>query len=634
MITRLCSIAIALCIVRPAAATVNVYYNYQNGVAARASWIAAAFDFTLLNLLDYPDATSVTTQYASQGITFVDGFDFVESNQSFADGQGMWGGGDEIRVRFSEPMHAIATNFIGIVRFILYDKGVEVYQSTDFFAPSGGTFAGLVSDVPFDSAVIVDVTGEVYIDDLYFGPPVTNLPPVIPVTRAIRQGQAATYGGRPITIGTLGAPFTDSNGQPGFVGSTSTPGESFVWFNDAIQFLSSDERNSTLSGRGSSMGFSDDGEFVYETTSDGLDAIYSSRGVLLAAGDPTPAIPGTFVQQSSLPVMTAGGMAYWLLRYSDSVGGAEIGRAMVRMDVSRRGAAIEKVNGSGDIVDGYPISATSPSIFGVSRNGAHLIQTMSLDGPASGHRSRLVIDGTVALRGGDPTGIGNNWGFFYTPSINDRGEYAFVTFPNSTPSLSALGINGSIVLSEGEAIDGIALGTSISGTSISNDGIVAAVVYTHLLGKALLVGDAADFSDAKAILQNGDLVDFTGDGVADAGVIDLNAANNLGPGVSFSNDGAVFIEVDLLDIGSLTPYEAILRLDIAPHPACMANIVQIGGSANSVDTDDLLAVISAWGPCPAAPLPCPANIIAVGGSANSVDTDDLLAVISTWGPCP
>ena len=47
--------------------------------------------------------------------------------------------------------------------------------------------------------------------------------------------------------------------------------------------------------------------------------------------------------------------------------------------------------------------------------------------------------------------------------------------------------------------------------------------------------------------------------------------------------------------------------------------------SSSVDVTDLLAVISAWGPCEE----CDADIDASG----SVDVTDLLAIISAWGPC-
>ena len=47
-----------------------------------------------------------------------------------------------------------------------------------------------------------------------------------------------------------------------------------------------------------------------------------------------------------------------------------------------------------------------------------------------------------------------------------------------------------------------------------------------------------------------------------------------------------------------------------PLTHCPANIVVSGSSATQVDIDDLLAVISAWGACPAPPFVCPANIVA------------------------
>jgi hypothetical protein len=46
-----------------------------------------------------------------------------------------------------------------------------------------------------------------------------------------------------------------------------------------------------------------------------------------------------------------------------------------------------------------------------------------------------------------------------------------------------------------------------------------------------------------------------------------------------------------------------------------------------VDIDDLLAVILAWGPCPAPPSPCAADLTGDG----QVNIDDLIAVILNWG---
>jgi hypothetical protein len=55
----------------------------------------------------------------------------------------------------------------------------------------------------------------------------------------------------------------------------------------------------------------------------------------------------------------------------------------------------------------------------------------------------------------------------------------------------------------------------------------------------------------------------------------------------------------------------------------------------SVDVDDLVAIILAWGACPT-PCPgaaCPADVAPLGGNC-AVDVDDLIAVILGWGDCP
>jgi hypothetical protein len=60
----------------------------------------------------------------------------------------------------------------------------------------------------------------------------------------------------------------------------------------------------------------------------------------------------------------------------------------------------------------------------------------------------------------------------------------------------------------------------------------------------------------------------------------------------------------------------------------------IPGDANgdgSVNVDDLIAVILAWGPCPPGPAPCPADIEPFPGGDGDVDVDDLIAVILNWG---
>lgn len=59
------------------------------------------------------------------------------------------------------------------------------------------------------------------------------------------------------------------------------------------------------------------------------------------------------------------------------------------------------------------------------------------------------------------------------------------------------------------------------------------------------------------------------------------------------------------------------RLDVCP--------ADLSGDG-AIDFTDLLAVLSAWGPC----TDCPADL----DESGAVDFADVLAVLGTWGPCP
>jgi hypothetical protein len=68
-------------------------------------------------------------------------------------------------------------------------------------------------------------------------------------------------------------------------------------------------------------------------------------------------------------------------------------------------------------------------------------------------------------------------------------------------------------------------------------------------------------------------------------------------------------------------------------PPALASVIVSGphtpdvNCSGQVDVDDLIAVILAWGACPAPPAPCPADV----NSSGAVDVDDLIAVVLNWG---
>lgn len=68
--------------------------------------------------------------------------------------------------------------------------------------------------------------------------------------------------------------------------------------------------------------------------------------------------------------------------------------------------------------------------------------------------------------------------------------------------------------------------------------------------------------------------------------------------------------------------------DITGTSTTMIGTCQGDTDANGfVEFDDLLVVLSTWGPCPDC---CPGDV----DGDNEVDFDDLLIVLSQWGPCP
>jgi hypothetical protein len=83
--------------------------------------------------------------------------------------------------------------------------------------------------------------------------------------------------------------------------------------------------------------------------------------------------------------------------------------------------------------------------------------------------------------------------------------------------------------------------------------------------------------------------------------------------MAFGPDHALYVSL----------HEANMILRVGPD--CPADI----NTSATVDVDDLIAVILAWGDCPAAPAVCAADIDFSG----SVDVDDLIAVILAWGSC-
>jgi hypothetical protein len=144
--------------------------EFQND---KQGWLDAAGEHTTIDFTGFPEGTWITEQYAYLGTHFVDGADLIQETEIGYPQDG-WGliGFDEIRVTFDEPIYSIGADFPGGARFDLYWQGVPIHFSPFFGGSGPGQFGGLVSDEPFDEVRIWDIDLAVFVDNLYFGPPI------------------------------------------------------------------------------------------------------------------------------------------------------------------------------------------------------------------------------------------------------------------------------------------------------------------------------------------------------------------------------------------------------------------------------------------------------------------------------
>jgi len=137
-------------------------------------WHAVAGEHTLIDFTEYGHGTILMDEYAHLGVTFSSpGVLVLESGAFPPDGHGITGA-EETELVFDGPRSSFGVTFPGTIVFDLY-LGVEVVSLNHIYLSDGaGSFAGLVSDEPFDTVVLRSFStgAQPFIGDLYFGQPV------------------------------------------------------------------------------------------------------------------------------------------------------------------------------------------------------------------------------------------------------------------------------------------------------------------------------------------------------------------------------------------------------------------------------------------------------------------------------
>lgn len=145
--------------------------------AQRDEWFDDVGGITNVSTVDftgYPDFTPVTDQWDYLGINF-SGFVVTGGPSFFGYPNDGWGARGEpfIHLTFERPMQWIAADFPGNLKFQLFNNGQLFHTTQTLGGPGFDWFGGLISDTPFDQVRIYDPLDDlVFLDDLYFGPPI------------------------------------------------------------------------------------------------------------------------------------------------------------------------------------------------------------------------------------------------------------------------------------------------------------------------------------------------------------------------------------------------------------------------------------------------------------------------------
>ena len=169
------------------------------------------------------------------------------------------------------------------------------------------------------------------------------------------------------------------------------------------------------------------------------------------------------------------------------------------------------------------------------------------------------------------------------------------------------------------------------GVDVSWNGVpLGEIDVTDLIPPDLISGDGSSPGPAPTVLSNLPIeADGDGDGSIDIAanlLMDILAKGQGHLGVTDVYLGSVWVDLGW-PIGVVEV--EITRIYVSGHidvvtatPPCEGDINTDG----TVDVNDLLTVIAAWGPCKG----CAEDVDANG----VVEVNDLLAIIAAWGPCP
>ncbi|MEO1088351.1 MAG: hypothetical protein AAFY88_29315, partial [Acidobacteriota bacterium] len=299
--------------------------------------------------------------------------------------------------------------------------------------------------------------------------------PPVPATLVLREGDTPPGGGGN-AVTSLNSPFVNGNGEVGFTGQLDNSGsaDSFVFAGAAIVQLNSAAPGVTLTGAEGAMGIDDSGGFIYSPSIDGADSVWSQNGQVAVEDVQAPGFPdGITSTFHSRPSMSPQGAAAWISGFNETGGTSTEGRMLYTSSDATAGNVAVALR-SDDLIDGVPIARPSgvDFDFNFSNDGNHLISVLLLDTGSTADDGVILVDGAVVAKEASPSGTGDNWDNFDAVAINDSGDFIFSGDTDGPAgSDEFIAYNGAVAVREGDVVDGVTLGGSVSLLSLGNSGV-------------------------------------------------------------------------------------------------------------------------------------------------------------------
>jgi len=418
----------------------------------------------------------------------------------------------------------------------------------------------------------------------------------VPALLVLKEGDAVNG----VTVTDLGDPYTNSIGQVGFVITLSDTTRG-VWAAGNQIFNTSQDAN-LVGGVESTMGISDALDFLISPTVVGnLDAVYTSAGVLLKASDAAPGFPGRFSSFNSRPRMVANGSTFWVGGTTATLGGATTQRVYYKNVTPNVPGATTPLLAGGQLFGGESLAMTGIEFaHDASDDGSQYINRLTMSGSTATDAFVAVNGTTIVAREGSVADSGELWQGFSFVGINNAGQW--VVSGDTDGSLATDGIVATpagVIFREGQSVGGIVYSGAINAISVNNVGGVTFIMGTGGTNEALVTGPIASFlANADLLLKTGDAIDINNDNVADFIVTDFNASTTIAPGLDTDDSGAIYVNVDISDLGGAALGEAIIAVGELPSgPSCDdIDFNNVGSLFDPCDIDSFLLVFSE-GPC-------------------------------------